>query len=71
MTPQCRDLVPLRRARDRDAVDALQAYLNAQDYATANEWLRLAGERYGFITVEVGGVRYMLAVDLAQRLYRT
>jgi hypothetical protein len=33
-------------------------------------WGRRAGERYDFATVE-GGVRYMLAGDLSQRLYRT
>jgi hypothetical protein len=71
MTTPPMDFVPFQQALERDAIDAVQAYLNAQDQATANELLRLAGERYGFITVEVGGVRYMLAVDLAQRLYRS
>jgi hypothetical protein len=35
-----------------------------------NELIRVAGEKFGFSTAEVYGVRSMLAADLAQRLYR-
>jgi hypothetical protein len=65
------DFVPFQRVLEPDDVDAVQAYLTAADQATANELLRLAGERYGFLTVDIGGVRYMLPADLAQRLYRS
>ena len=70
MTTPPMDFVPFQRALERSAVDVVQDYLNTQDRATSNELLRLAGERYGFITYEVEGIRYMLAVDLAQRLHR-
>lgn len=46
------------------------AYLAVLPQRTKNELLRVAGEKFGFITAEVEGVRYMLAADLAQRLYR-
>jgi hypothetical protein len=65
------DLEPLRRVIDRGDLDALRVYLEGLPQRMKNGFLEAAGWRFGFLTAEVDGVVYMLAADLAQRLYRT
>lgn len=64
------NLVPMKRALDNNDLSALNAYLAALPQRVRNELLRVAGEKFSFATAEVEGVRYMLAADLAQRVYR-
>ena len=64
------DLVPMKQALDNDDLHGLNACLATLTQRVKNDLLRVAGEKFGFATAEVDGVRYKLAADLAQRLYR-
>jgi hypothetical protein len=67
--PASTSLVPLKHAIEQDQVSDIHRFLSALPQDTANEWFRLAGDKFGFPTAEIEGIRYGLSRDLSTKIY--